>query len=172
MKKTLRRWLPDAKTVRENRSLRWLAPFLGRDELWYLSRRGVALGMAVGVFFGLLTPFAQILFAVAVSILLRANVAAAALSTLVTNPVTFAPVYWLAYRVGQWLLGGSGAPPADHSSLLADLTGVGKPLLVGLVLFAFTVSPLVYFGVNGLWRASSAWAWRRRSRRRARAAGA
>ncbi|MGL6071673.1 DUF2062 domain-containing protein, partial [Craterilacuibacter sp.] len=105
MKRKLRRLLPDAHSLRQRRGLRWLAPWLGREQLWYLSRHSVALGMALGVFFGLLTPFAQIILAVGAAIILRANVAAAALSTLVTNPLTFAPIYYLAYRLGAFLLG-------------------------------------------------------------------
>lgn len=61
--------------------------------------------MGIGLFFGLLLPVAQFLFAVSCAIWLRGHVAIAAAATLVTNPLTFAPVYWLAHRVGGILLG-------------------------------------------------------------------
>lgn len=169
MKKQLRRLLPDAQSLRQRKGLGWLAPWLGREQLWYLSRHSVALGMALGVFFGLLTPFAQILLAVMAAIALRANVAAAALSTLVTNPLTFAPIYYLAYRLGNFLLGGEGGAGVSFSgdaSWWSDLSGVGKPLLLGLVLIALVLAPLVYLAVSTLWRLSSAWAWQRRKARR------
>lgn len=63
------------------------------------------MGLAVGVFFGLLIPIAQIPAAALVALLLRANIPAAVGSTLVTNPITFPPVYYAAYHLGDWLLG-------------------------------------------------------------------
>ncbi|MGL6071838.1 DUF2062 domain-containing protein, partial [Craterilacuibacter sp.] len=120
-------------------------------------------------FFGLLTPFAQIILAVGAAIILRANVAAAALSTLVTNPLTFAPIYYLAYRLGAFLLGepaSVGDATLASASWLDNLSATGKPLLLGLVLCALVLAPAVYFAVSALWRLSSAWAWRRRKQRR------
>jgi len=101
----LRSLTPTREKLLVSRWLRWLSPWLGHPALWCWSRRGVALGMALGVFFGLLIPLAQIPVTAAAAILLRANLPAAAASTLVTNPVTFGPVYFAAYRLGNWLTG-------------------------------------------------------------------
>ncbi len=102
----LARFLPSPETLQRNRWLRWLGPALHHPRLWHLSRRGLALGMAVGVFFGLLIPIAQIPLSAAAAVALRANVPAAVASTLVTNPVTFGPVYYVAWRLGSAVLGG------------------------------------------------------------------
>ncbi|NJQ98977.1 MAG: DUF2062 domain-containing protein [Hydrococcus sp. CSU_1_8] len=51
-------------------------------------------------FFGFLLPIGQFLFAIGAAILLRGHLGIAAASTLVTNPLTFGPVYWLAYQLG------------------------------------------------------------------------
>ena len=61
--------------------------------------------MAVGIFFGLLVPIAQIPLSVGAAIVMRANVPAAVSSTLVSNPLTFAPIYYLAYRTGLLVTG-------------------------------------------------------------------
>jgi hypothetical protein len=135
--------------------------------------------MAIGVFFGLLIPIAQIPFSAAVAVALRANVPAAMASTLVTNPVTFGPVYYAAWKVGSALLGeeaqGAG-PPARAPAPVADdpggwwqrmvnaVAGVGRPLLLGLGLFACTIGLLTYFVVSWLWVARVAWTRRRRRR--------
>lgn len=92
----VRAWVPSRAQISENRWLRWLSPWLRQPRLWRWSRRGVAMGVALGIFFGLLIPVAQIPLSVAAAVLLRANVAAAAVSTLVTNPLTFGPVYYAA----------------------------------------------------------------------------
>jgi uncharacterized protein (DUF2062 family) len=180
----LERFLPDPEAVRENRWLRWLGPALHHPRLWRLTRRGVALGMALGFFFGLLVPLAQIPLSAAAAVVLRANIPAAVASTLVTNPVTFGPIYYGAWRVGSAILGHpSGLPPpraaaiaksesADESAwrvALRRVVGVGKPLLLGLAILATAVGLSTYFVVSMSWR------WfviskRRRRRRLAQAA--
>lgn len=176
----LRRLLPSREAVRANPWLRWIGPSLNHPRLWHLSRRGIALGMALGVFFGLLVPIAQIPLAAGVAVVLRANLPTAVASTLVTNPLTFGPVYYAAWRVGCAIL---GAPAGDHERLPpiatpatgeADgsrllqawnrVTGVGKPLLLGLSIFACAASVLSYLLVSWAWHLK-VWIQRRRRRR-------
>ena len=189
--------MPTPESVAANRWLRWMRPSLLHPRLWHLSRRGVAMGAAVGVFFAFITPIAQIPLSAAVSVVLRCNVPTAVVATLVNTPPTFAPVYYGAWKVGSWVLGTS-ADDADRPALLAgDAAGaaataaltagipsahaspaapqrpwwqrwaetlreVGKPLLLGTVIFAVAFSLLAYGLVNGVWH------WRVRSRRRSR----
>lgn len=165
----LRRRLPTREQLHANRWLRWLGPYLHHPHLWHWSRRGVAIGVAMGVFFGLLIPIAQIPLAATAAIVLRANVPAAIASTLVTNPVTFAPIYYAAYRTGSWIVGGTEgdaeSEPAraqEHAGLWQRVTALGKPLLTGLVLFA-TLAGLLAYGLITLgWRL---WILRRRRQR-------
>src|SRR5512139_3309070 len=105
MKIDFRRWVPTAESLRANRWLRWIGPALHHPRLWHMSRRGIALGMGVGVFFGLLIPIAQIPLSVGAAVLLRANVPTAAASTLVSNPATYGPLYYAAWRLGKAVLG-------------------------------------------------------------------
>lgn len=167
----LRRLLPSPEAMRTNRWLRWLGPALHHPRLWHMSRRGVALGVAIGVFFGLLIPVAQIPVSAAVAVLMRANLPSAAASTLVTNPVTFAPVYYAAWTVGSRILGETGSPPPDIVSLEAaeqtdvpdtleenwltrvwtGFTGVGKPLVLGLAIFACSFGLAVYLVISMAW---------------------
>ncbi len=176
--KKLRNWLPNAEAVRANRWLRWLGPALHHPRLWHMSRRGLALGMALGFFFGLLIPLAQIPLSAAAAVALRANVPAAVASTLVTNPLTFGPLYYAAWRVGSAILGGPTEPPnapiefdeavhADESwweETRRRVVGVGKQLALGLVILATTVGISTYFLVSVVWKLSVLWKWRRRRR--------
>lgn len=164
----LRQLLPNRQQVLANRWLRWLAPWLDHPALWHWSRRGVALGVALGIFFGLLIPIAQIPVSAVAAVLLRANLPAAVASTLVTNPVTFAPVYIAAYHLGAWITGEEVAPavveqaaPAQGDiTLWARIAGLGRPLLVGLATLAVSGGLVTYLLINLLW------IWRIRSRRR------
>lgn len=168
--------------MHDNRWLRWIGPALHHPRLWHVSRRGIAIGMAIGVFFGLLIPIAQIPVSAAAAVLLRANVPVALASTLVTNPITFPPVYYAAWRVGCTLLGVDSSKAA-HAKVEAatdsadenwfvrawlGLTSVGKPLMLGLVVFACGFGLLIYLLVNGIWHLRV----RLKRRRRLRGQGA
>lgn len=168
----LRARIPTREQISRNRWLAWLGPWLQQPKLWHWSRRGVAMGVALGVFFGLLIPVAQIPLSVVAAVLLRANVPAAVASTLVSNPLTFAPIYYGAYRLGVWVTG-EKAPPQDIEvigtqelentlSLWQRIAALGKPLVVGLCITALLMGLLSY----GL--ISLAWRWRTMSKRRGR----
>ena len=92
-----------------------MGPILQHPRLWHVSRRGMALGVALGMFFGLLLPIAQIPMSAAVAVALRANVPAAVASTFVSNPLTFGPIYYAAWRLGSAVLGEPGQPPAPEA---------------------------------------------------------
>lgn len=168
----LRARIPTREQISRNRWLAWLAPWLQQPKLWHWSRRGVAMGVALGVFFGLLIPVAQIPLSVAAAVLLRANVPAAVASTLVSNPLTFAPIYYGAYRLGVWVTG-EKAPPQDIEvigtqelentlSLWQRIAALGKPLVVGLCITALLMGLLSYGLISLVWR------WRTVSKRRGR----
>jgi uncharacterized protein (DUF2062 family) len=178
----LLRWLPDAETIRSNPWLRWLGPALHHPRLWRLSRRGLALGMALGIFFGLLIPLAQIPLSAAAAVALRANIPAAVASTLVTNPLTFGPLYYAAWRLGSTILGDDAqSPPPQEMAEDAEpppgqswwrtatgrILGVGKPLLLGLAILATTVGFATYYIVSLAWRIRVLRKWRRRHLRQA-----
>lgn len=171
----LKRLLPTREEVRRNRWIKWLGPQLDHPRLWHWSRRGVAIGVGLGVFFGLLVPIAQIPLSAAVAIVMRVNVPAAVASTLVTNPVTFAPIYYVAYRVGATVMNASEHNAEAEAARAAKLarkdislweriTLMGKPLLVGLVILATLCGLLAYGIITATWKW---WVWRKRRRRQA-----
>lgn len=170
----LKQAIPSREAIGNNPRLRWLRPWFKEPKLWHWSRRGVALGVALGVFFGLLIPIAQIPASVTAAVLLRANIPAAIASTLVSNPVTFAPIYYGAYKLGVWVTGDHRAATPrqfkaateldEDAGLWARIRALGKPLLVGLGITAVVMGSLTYGVITLFWR------WRtvtkRRSRRR------
>lgn len=182
----LRRRMPSQEALRNNRWLRWLGPTMFHPRLWHMSRRGIALGAGIGVFFAFLIPIAQIPLSVAASVALRANVPTAVVSTLVNNPVTFPPVYYAAWKVGSFILGQEANPdnapslPRAETATATDLKeakgfwkrtleglhAVGKPLLVGALTFAVGFGLLTYLLVNGIWHLNVRIKRRSRQRRR------
>jgi len=187
----LRGLMPTPEVMAKNRWLRWIGPALLHPRVWHLSRRGVALGAAVGVFFAFVTPIAQIPLSAAVSVLLRCNVPAAVVATLVNTPPTFGPVYYGAWKLGSWvldepvdaantpvLLAQVEAPESGAESAVdprpwwqrwrQTLAEIGKPLLLGTVIFSLVFSGLAYGLVSGVWH----WRVRLKRRRRLRARAA
>ncbi len=178
--KFIRRWIPTRERLRANPSLRWLGPLLDRPWLWQVNRRGVAAGVGIGVFFGFLTPILQIVFAAFFAVLLRANLPVAVASTLVTNPITYGPVFVSAYHVGAWILGES-VDKAQVSAIAAGshdtsgaartwrerITAIGKPFMVGLATFAIIGGTVAYFMTLLLWRLVTVLRVRKRKERAA-----
>jgi uncharacterized protein (DUF2062 family) len=140
-----------------------------------LDRQSVARGVAVGIFFGILIPVAQIVFAVAVAIFIRANVAVAAASTLISNPLTFPFVYYFAFRIGAFLIGHDiDTPPVDvsvseaaaaqslevakwYDTLFHWMRSVGPPLAMGVLFLALTSALVSFLLVHLCWHFVQTW---------------
>lgn len=105
-KSFLRRYLP--KTSRELDRDGSLRHVVGRrifaPNVWHLNRRSVSGGAAIGVFIAWIPIPFQMIPAAVLAIWLRVNLPVAVLSVWISNPLTWAPMYWLAYRVGLVLL--------------------------------------------------------------------
>ncbi len=180
-RKFIQRLLPQPDRIRNNRSLRWLGPAIHDPNLWRLNRRSVAGAVAVGAFFAFILPFAQFLAAGITAISLRVNLPVAVTSTLITNPLTFGPWYYLAYKIGALI---TGRPDEDRvpqaaqpvaggwwDGLVANLDQVlamGTPLIVGLALLAVVSAMVGYFLVHLLWRIPAYLRLRRLRRKGAR----
>lgn len=177
----MKRWflarLPGREELLANR---WLKPFAHRLDhplLWHMSRRSIARGVALGLFAGFILPIGQIVVAALLAMSVRANVVIAAGATLITNPLTFPPIYFAAYKVGRGLTGmqAPGENPLDASHLAWRLHHVATPTIIGLLLFAALSSLAGYCAVHIFWRWKLTRRWRRRQAERAkrrRASGA
>ena len=185
MKSLLRKFLPTHQSVRENRYIARLGPWLQHHNLWHLNRRSVAGGVAAGMFAGLIPGSNPVQFfaAAVISIAFKVNLPIAAFVTLYSNPLTIVPLYYVAFKLGQLALLTSGGDLPDMAlglhgkgfrewipAALDWLTAVGKPLLVGLPLLAILLAILGYVLVDHAWRLRVKLEWRRRQLRRARAA--
>jgi hypothetical protein len=180
LRRKLKDWLPHPDAIRGHQGLRWMAPVLGHPRLWHLHRRSVALGVAIGLVTGLIPGPIQMLMAALIAIPLRANIPAAVFTTLYTNPLTFVPLYILAYNVGRLVTGEKAAAhlPREFEwswSGLADvmpelmrwIVSLGDTLVIGLAIQLTVFAIAGYFATLVVWRIVVTWAWRRRSRLRA-----
>ena len=156
--RNLRRWLrhlePRVLASMNGPLLSRLRPWLDDKDVLSFHRNPLALGVAIGMFCGLIPGPLQLAGSLLLCVWLRANVIAAAVATFYTNPLTIIPLYMLAFQIGHWVL------PADayadsatfagvnwSQGVLEGLSSLGMPLLVGLptmgLMFAGTAYLLV-----------------------------
>ena len=183
-RKLFRKFLPSHDSIRENRHVARLGPWLQHHNLWHLHRRSVAGGVAAGLFAGLIPGSnpVQFLAAALLAIGFKVNLPIAIAVTLYSNPFTIVPLYYAAFKLGELVLWrGNGELPdvalALHGkgfrewipAALDWIATAGKPLLVGLPLLALTLAAVGYVLVDIAWKLHVRMEWRRRQLRRAKA---
>lgn len=188
------RWskhIPTQESIRAYSFLRPISHFLDHHALWQFNRRSVAGGLAVGLFFSMITPVAQIPFAAVAAIFFRVNLPLAVFATLLSNPFTTPAILYFAYKLGALLIGHDAPPRPITPSVEATSQGAatffgsvlewlthstswllsaGWPLVIGLAIFSIVAAAVGYVGVNVVWRMLAGSRWRARcAQRRAQA---
>jgi len=184
LRKLFKRYMPSADTVRQVKVMGIFGNSVFHPALWHLNRRSAAGGVATGLFCGLIPGPLQMLGAGISAVLFRVNLPVALLTTLYTNPITIVPLYFVAYRIGAWVLGAAGGrpppPPPDwvwtQPIASAEAMGqwmlrLGAPLAVGVFLLACLLAVIGYVLVRVGWSIYLRRAWARRRQRRTPAAG-
>ncbi len=156
-KKFIKRLMPDHRTIREHKHLRFLGTLLHDPNLWHLNRRSASGAFAVGLFMAWVpVPFQMLLGAIG-AILFRVNLPLSVALVWVTNPLTMPPMFYFAYLVGTWIV---GVPDGGHAIefelsyewLATELTLIWQPFLLGCFVMGVLSSVGGYMGVRGLWR--------------------
>ncbi len=126
---------------------------------WGIRRKTVVPGFSLGLFVAFAPIPAHTLLAILLALVLRVNIPATIIGTLLMNPLTLVPMFLLAYRIGSFLLGIEPQPFAPELSVewLTDgFLNVWQPLLLGSILCGAFASLIGYIGLDLLWRASLA----------------
>ena len=152
--------------------------FLGRvfgqplldSDLWHLSRNSVALAVSIGLFMAWVPVPFQMVLAAGAAILVRCNLPVSVAMVWVSNPVTVAPLFFAAHKLGGWTL---DRPPGDFRIelsfrwLFEELGKVWEPLLLGCLVMGLASAVLGQIVIRLVWRAHVMVSWRdRRVRRR------
>lgn len=149
----------------------YLRPFeyvLAHPVYFSATRRGVGGGLWLGLVIGLLPIPGQTVIAVLGALLFRVNLPVAAITVWISNPVTFVPIFYLAYKIGAALLGlPIEVAPAELSWawLSQEIAVNWKPLYFGSLVMAISVSSTVYLLFSFVWHVSTVYRYRRRHQR-------
>lgn len=112
-----------------------------------------ALSLTIGWFVGLAVPMGfQTMCAVPLAAAFQCNVFLAYLATNITNPITAAPIYIFAFKIGAFIIGGGSAEKSLHNLLsdpslnaLWNFSSNGlAAFLLGCFILAISTSGFVY----------------------------
>jgi len=161
----IRKYLPKASIVRQHRSISWLGSVLHESNLWHLNRRSVSAAVFIGVFTCFLPIPTQMLFAACLSIFFRGNLPLSLALTWISNPFTYAPIFYLTYRFGLIIIGQNYDPAAFEwriEYMAENLALIAKPLFIGCFFSGLLCGSLCYLMVRLLWRFHVQLSWIRR----------
>ena len=109
-----------------------------------------ARGLAVGVFCGCFPLFGfQTILGIVLSKLLKGNKFLAATGTWISNPLTYLPIYWLNYQIGNSLLGATQDFSDFNFLSLNRFWYLGWEVIIRLIFGSFCVG-LVLSLMSGL----------------------
>ncbi len=139
-----------------------MTPFrhlLKDHRLWGVRRRTVVPAFAIGVFIAFLpTPGHTVMGALS-ALAFRVNIPVAALATWVSNPVTMAPMYYFAYRLGRYLL---KTPLQEFRFAMSwdwvthTFVTIWQPMLLGCLILGILAAVISYITLDLFWRSSIA----------------
>lgn len=163
----LKRYMPDPASIREHKSLRFLGTLLHDPNLWHLNRHSVARAMAVGLFAAFLPIPLQMLVAACLAIPVRAHMPIAVGLVWITNPLTMAPIFYVTYSLGAWLLNTPARHWPEHLSadwITSQFASMWQPFVLGSVVTGLLMGALGYSATMLYWRwwVGSKWKKRRR----------
>jgi len=168
-RKLIKRYLPDARTVRNHKHLQVFGSLLHNPNLWHLNRYSVSRAFAVGLFMASMPIPFQMLPAALVAILVHANLPISVALVWVSNPITMPPFFYFCYKVGTWILQTPPQPfqfEVSWSWLVEELSHDWPPFLLGCLVVGATLSMLGYVSMRLFWRWHVLSEWEARRRRK------
>ncbi len=154
-KKFLRKYLPDPHKITQSKSLQIFGTLLHEPNLWHMNRKSVSQAFMVG-FFCMWVPLpSQMIIAAGMAILIRCNLPISVALVWITNPVTMGPMFYFAYKLGNWML---GLPvnqiefEASFEWIAAQMNDIWKPFLLGCMTLGIVSGLTGFVAMRLLWR--------------------
>lgn len=164
-KKFAQRWMPNHNKIRNHKALRCFGRLLHDPCLWHLNRHSLAKACFVGLFCAFLPIPFQMVVAAAGAIWLHANLSVSVALVWLTNPLTMPPIFYLAYKVGGWILLLPEKEFHFEPSLewvLHSMSLIWQPFLLGCLLLGLLSGVLGYIAIQWLWRVRVMNRWEKR----------
>lgn len=162
--------MPSRQAILNNRAINLFGKFLHDPNLWHLNRYCVATAISIGFFVAFMPCPGHMIIACLLAILLRANIPIAVAAVWINNPFTMVPMYYLAYRLGIFLL------HIPHKKFHIEFTWhwlyyefihIAEPLLMGSCILGLLSGLIGNLCVRMWWRYAVVKAYRKRQKLRA-----
>jgi uncharacterized protein len=174
MRNFFNRWTPTPESLQQHPHLQFFLCATSHPRLWRLTRRGVAMGAAIGAALSVIPLPIQIVLAGFVAFMCKAHIPTAVAATFISNPLTAILIWASAWKIGAVLLQqpATGLPLTDFSlssiswqQLAAWFDWLalnGQPLWLGMPLLAIILAVFFYVLVMISWRVAVSRQWRQR----------
>ncbi|MAY42973.1 MULTISPECIES: DUF2062 domain-containing protein [unclassified Neptuniibacter] len=165
-RKLLKKYMPNEEKLKQHKHLSWLGHYIHEPNLWHLNRKSVARAFFVGLFCAFLPIPMQMLVAALFAIGLKSNLPISIGLVWITNPITMPPIFYCAYRVGDFLIGDPNNTVAFEMSmefLQNSISVIWWPLLFGSIICGLFFGTVAYFAIQGFWAWHVNRSWKKRS---------
>lgn len=169
-KKTIKLIVPSPARIRQVKGLHLLGDWVYASNLWHVNRYSASMACFVGLFVAFMPIPGQVLLAAILAVLFSCNLPLSVALVFLTNPVTMAPIFFMAYQVGALII---DVPVQDVQFELSffwlgnSLVAIWKPFLLGCLICGLFSGSLGYFVMSIGWRWHVAHRWHERKRTRA-----
>lgn len=177
-RKFLNKFLPDQEKLHAKLHGKWyMRPFdflLHEPALWHIGRRGTSLALAIGAFICCLPMPGHMLLAVLAALYWRVNLPVAVAAVWINNPLTIGPIYFIAYKLGRWLMlmlhmEQDLKAPFAKPWQMQDLNRawhILEPTLLGGFMEGVAFALVAYLSLDLAWRLSIRGRWKLRQAER------
>ena len=166
LRNELKKYLPKPTELRKHRVLKPVAHLLHVDEIWHLNRRSVAGAVFIGLFTAFIPLPGQMIIAAVLAVGARCNIAVSVALVWITNPLTIAPIFYFAYRLGAWLLNSQLETNAiELAWLWSNFGSIGYPLLLGSLVCGWVTGITGWVLTRVMWRLAVVTRWHARRER-------
>ena len=164
-RRLIRKIAPHPDTLRDLWFFRMFGERLADMHIWSTRRRAITAAFGAGLAICFVPLPVHLPLGLLVALLWRLNLPVLVATVFIVNPLTFAPIYFAAYRIGAFAV---RAHPTGFAFQLSwdwlqnGLGPIWRPFLVGCLICGVVLGYGGYVGLELLWR----WVTARRLRRR------
>ncbi|MDG2274104.1 MAG: DUF2062 domain-containing protein [Halioglobus sp.] len=168
-KEALQKIVPSLATIRKIKALKFLGNWIYASNLWHINRYSAAMAFFVGLFVAFMPIPGQTVVAAGLAVLLGCNLPLSVGLVFITNPVTIAPLFFMAYQIGALVI---DVPIQNVEFELSifwltnSLVAIWRPFLLGCLICGLFCGCLGYFIISLLWRWRVTRLWKERRRKR------
>ena len=155
MKSFFKKYIPNQDVLKSYKMLNFLGNSLFHEDLWKFNRKSFCRATVIGLFWGWMPMFFQMIPAAYCAVLFRANLPLSVAGVWVSNPITMPAMMYFGYLFGNLVL--NLDPVYDEFQMNMDwimsaMSNIWEPLLVGTLIIGVISSIVGYFLMHLAWR--------------------